>query len=193
MKRWLRSIKRECLEWWRAILRAVPGEIGCYLRRAGYGFATGPNSRVLQHVMIYYPERLRLGSDVGIAAGCQINAAGGIDIGDDVLIGPGCHIWSQNHRIEGRRVIREQAYERKRVVLGRDVWLGAGTIVLPGVTIAEGTVVAAGAVVTKDTEPYSLVAGVPARKIRSRLADERIAATTPEVQCHAANGVDEHG
>lgn len=47
-----------------------------------------------------------------------------------------------------------------------DVWVGAGVIILSGVTIGECSVIGAGAVVTKDVEPYTIVAGVPARKIR---------------------------
>ena len=56
----------------------------------------------------------------------------------------------------------------KPVVIGNDIWIGAGSIILPGVTIGNGAVVAAGAVVTKDVEPYAIVGGVPAKTIRYR-------------------------
>jgi phosphonate metabolism protein (transferase hexapeptide repeat family) len=55
-----------------------------------------------------------------------------------------------------------------RVTIGNDVWIGHGVIVLPGVSIGHGAVVAAGAVVTKDVEPYAVVAGVPAKRIKWR-------------------------
>lgn len=55
-----------------------------------------------------------------------------------------------------------------RVIVGNDVWIGHGVIVLPGVTIGDGAVLAAGAVVTKDVSPYSIVGGVPAKPIRMR-------------------------
>lgn len=193
MTRWLRLVRREFLEWWRAFLRSVPGELGCGMRRVAYGLTAGPGVRILQHVVIYYPERLRLGKSVGISAGCQLNAGGGIEIGDDVLIGPGCYLWSQGHCFDGEQPIREQGYEQQKVTIGNDVWLGAGVIVLPGVTIADGTVVAAGAVVSRDTEAYSLVAGVPARKIRSRLSDDEVGTSNSVARCHMANGFEHHG
>ena len=60
----------------------------------------------------------------------------------------------------------------KRVGIGHDVWIGHGAIILPGVKIGHGAVVAAGAVVTKDVAPYAVVAGVPARFLKWRLAPE---------------------
>lgn len=59
-----------------------------------------------------------------------------------------------------------------KVTLGHDVWVGHGGIILPGVTIGTGAVVAAGAVVTKDVDPYTIVAGVPARPVRRRFPED---------------------
>lgn len=64
---------------------------------------------------------------------------------------------------------RAQRQDR-RVSIGHDVWIGHGAIVMPGIAIGHGAVVAAGAVVTKDVEPYAIVAGVPARRIKWRFA-----------------------
>lgn len=58
--------------------------------------------------------------------------------------------------------------DNKGIKIGDDVWLGAGAKVLDGVTIADGTIVGMGALVTKDTEPYGVYVGIPARKIKSR-------------------------
>jgi phosphonate metabolism protein (transferase hexapeptide repeat family) len=58
--------------------------------------------------------------------------------------------------------------QSKRVTVGNDVWVGHGAIVLPGISIGHGAVIAAGAVVTKDVEPYAVVAGVPAKRIKWR-------------------------
>ena len=61
------------------------------------------------------------------------------------------------------------------VVIGHDVWIGHGAIILPGRIVGNGAVVAAGAVVTKDVEPYAIVGGTPAKKIKSRFPDSVIA------------------
>ena len=89
------------------------------------------------------------------------------------MVGPGVMIWSLNHQYKSRGLpIRSQGYCQKPVRIEDDVWIGAAAIVLPGVSLAQGTVVAAGAIVTKSTEPYSVVAGVPACPIGNRVCDD---------------------
>ncbi|MGV6872446.1 CatB-related O-acetyltransferase [Pseudochelatococcus sp. B33] len=61
------------------------------------------------------------------------------------------------------------------VVIGSDVWIGSGAMILPGVTIGHGAVIAARAVVTRDVAPYTLMAGVPARAVRTRFPDDLVA------------------
>ena len=64
--------------------------------------------------------------------------------------------------------------KERMVAIGHDVWIGHGVIIMPGVTIGNGAVIGSGAVVTKDVEKYSIVAGVPAKKIRDRFSKEII-------------------
>ena len=100
--------------------------------------------------------------------------ARGNQIGDGVLIGPCVLIWSQNHCYEERDLpIREQGYKRSQVTVEDDVWIGARAIILPGVRLSRGTVVAAGAVVTRLTDCYSIVAGVPAKPMGLRRSRSR--------------------
>lgn len=112
---------------------------------------------------------IRVGDRSAIGAGSFLGGQGGINIGDDVILGPGVRIFSENHRYEHvDRDIRTQGQARAAAAIDNDCWIGAGATILAGVTIGTGTVVAAGAVVTKSILPFSLVAGVPARVLKSR-------------------------
>lgn len=112
---------------------------------------------------------LSVGDDVDFATGVLVTTDGGVSIGDRVLIGYGTRIISGNHNIpENRGRIFNGGHTRVPISIGNDVWIGASCVVLPGVTIGEGAVVAAGSVVTRDVEPFCIVAGVPARILRRR-------------------------
>jgi acetyltransferase-like isoleucine patch superfamily enzyme len=168
-------LRWELTQWLRASLIRVPGSIGCWLRGKFYGYQSGPESRVFENVVIYHPQKLRLGKNVQIAVGCHINAGGGIEIADNTLIGPRVSIWSQNHIYTSADVpICEQGYEFRAVKIEEDVWIGCGAIILPGVSIARGCVIGAGAVVTCSTEPFMVYAGVPARAIAKRTGNQNM-------------------
>jgi acetyltransferase-like isoleucine patch superfamily enzyme len=105
---------------------------------------------------------VRLGNRVEINNFSIVNGTGGVDIGDDTLIGPGVRIISYQHRFAAGQSIRSQPTEGKAIKIGRDCWIGANAVILAGVTVGAGAVVAAGAVVTRDVSDGALVAGVPA-------------------------------
>ncbi len=88
-----------------------------------------------------------------------------IFIGDDCLIGPGCHLITAQHPV-CPAIRKNKLQYNKPVRLGRNVWLGAGAIILPGVTVGDNSVVAAGSVVTHDVPANVIVAGSPARILR---------------------------
>jgi acetyltransferase-like isoleucine patch superfamily enzyme len=93
----------------------------------------------------------------------------GIRIGRDALLANDVQLICGNHTFARRDVpIRAQPPEGKPIVVEDDVWLGASTIVLGGVTIGRGSVVGAGAVVTRSLPPYSIARGVPAKVVGVR-------------------------
>jgi acetyltransferase-like isoleucine patch superfamily enzyme len=93
---------------------------------------------------------------------------GPVDIGSHVNLAQGITVSALNHNFsDTNKRIDEQGVSTNQVTIEDDVWIGANAVILPGVTIGEHCVVAAGAVVTKDVPPHSLVAGVPAKVIKS--------------------------
>jgi acetyltransferase-like isoleucine patch superfamily enzyme len=108
---------------------------------------------------------LRFGRNVFVNHGCTAMDFGGIEIGDDVMIGPNVHLISSGHPLDP--ATRRSQITTAPIRIGRGVWIAAGAIVLQGVTVGDDAVVAAGAVVTKDVPPRTLVAGVPAQIIRA--------------------------
>jgi maltose O-acetyltransferase len=114
-------------------------------------------------------ENISIGDNSGIGRDSIISAFDRVEIGNNVMIGPQFILYTTNHKIEPHLPIIEQGMRKAPVQIGDDVWIGARVIVLPGVVIGDGSVVAAGAVVTKNVKPYSIVAGVPAKKIKDRV------------------------
>lgn len=116
-------------------------------------------------VVFSCPQNIECGSSVIINPQCYFAAKGGIIIEDNVTFSAGAKILSSSLNVEEGVIQRKHVH--KPVKLCRNVWIGAGAMVCPGVTVGENTIVAAGAVVTKEMPPNSLVAGVPAKVIRS--------------------------
>ena len=107
----------------------------------------------------------RIGRNVFINQNCTFYDLGGLDIADDVMIGPNVSIITSGHPVEPSR--RRGFTTAKPIVIERNVWIAAGATIIGGVTVGENSVVAAGSVVTKDVPPNTLVGGNPARVIRS--------------------------
>ncbi len=108
---------------------------------------------------------ITVGRNVFVNQNCTFYDLGGLDIGDDVMIGPNVSIITSGHPIEPSQ--RRAGVIAKPIVIGRNVWIAAGATIIGGVTVGENSVVAAGSVVTRDVPPNSLVGGNPARVIRS--------------------------
>ncbi len=112
---------------------------------------------------------ISLGSNCTVNSYAILYGHGGLEIGNDVRIAPQVMLMPMNHIYKDPHVpIRKQGIRARGIKIGDDVWLGAGSIVLDGVTIGRGSVVGAGAVITKDIPPNSVAVGAPARVIKKR-------------------------
>lgn len=115
-------------------------------------------------------EGIVIGDHVGFAQNVFISVRGEVEIGNDCIFGPNVSIHAENHVFKDVNTpIRQQGATRLGVKIGRDCWVGNGVIILDGVTIGEGCVIAANAVVNKDIPAFSIVGGVPAKVIKSRI------------------------
>jgi len=96
------------------------------------------------------------------------DSIGGIIIEEDVLIGNGVHIYSSNHIFSNlRKPINSQGHKNyPSVKIEKGSWIGSNSVILPGIQIGQNSVIGAGSIVTKNVEPFTVVAGNPARVIR---------------------------
>ena len=165
----------------RAITRGVPRAFACCeaINRLAYadqdairrawseltGRPTDERFHLVPPVHSDHGLKLRIGTNVFINHGCTLNDMGGIEIGDDTMIGPNVPLLTSGHPTAVAE--RRRGITVAPIHIGVDVWIGAGATILGGVTVGDGAVVAAGAVVTHDAPSATLVAGVPARAIRT--------------------------
>jgi maltose O-acetyltransferase len=120
--------------------------------------------------------RVSIGADSFINYGCQFNTSARISIGARCDIAMQVLFVTSSHEVGGphRRAGRPTA---EPIVVGDGCWIGARSVILPGVTIGAGTIVAAGSVVVRDCDTNSLYAGVPALKVRDMQRSDELAAT----------------
>ncbi len=118
---------------------------------------------------------IKIGNNVGIGEFAYLGGAGGLEIGDDCIIGQyfSCH--PENHQFcDPEKLIRLQGVTRKGIKIGNNCWIGAKVTILDGVSIGTNCVIAAGAVVTKSVPEGSLIGGVPARILKTINKKEEI-------------------
>lgn len=148
-------------------LRNFPGYEGILLRHLFYRLAfrrLGPSSTIHTNVRFNHAYRITAGQHLNVNWGTLIDGRGGIEIGDYALIGPSVYIGSTNHVVNPTRGEPRalQGHTDKPVKIGSNTWIGANSMICPGVTIGDDSIVAAGSVVTKDVPPCVMVAGNPA-------------------------------
>lgn len=131
-----------------------------FLKKCGKPVSIGLGSRIHRNT--------ELGNNSGIGRNCELT--NGVVIGDNVMMGPNVYIITQNHKTDRTDIpMNRQGYtEIKPVVIEDDVWICANSSIMPGVRVGKGAIIAAGAVVTKDVEPYTVVAGIPAKIVKRR-------------------------
>ena len=131
------------------------------------GLKIGKQSFVMKDNYIMNINRLHIGNYTHINRGCLIDARGGITIQNSVSISHNVSIITGSHDVQSPIFMGVF----KPITIEDYVWIGANATILQGVTVGKGAVISAGAVVTKDVEPYSIVAGVPAKTIGKRTTD----------------------
>ena len=119
---------------------------------------------------------LAIGARANIGAGCVLYASTRLEIGADTMIAALCYVGGGRYATRGRIDVplSDQQEPRAGVAIGSDCWIGAGAVIIDGVELGRGSIVGAGAVVTRGFDPYSVIAGVPARLIATRDADGEI-------------------
>ncbi|MBN2013932.1 MAG: acyltransferase [Candidatus Altiarchaeota archaeon] len=116
-------------------------------------------------------KNIKIGDYVSIDEGCVFTSirGGKIEIGNYTIISSRVKFYPMSFKFDSRdELIKNQGANRKPIIVGRDVWIGADSIILGGVKIGDGTIVGAGSVVSKDIPAYAVVVGNPARIIRER-------------------------
>lgn len=152
-------------------------------KRPGSGNIRIGNTCCIRGTLVVYRHaaKIEIGNNVYIGPGTILECAEEIRIGDNVLISSNCNLIDTNsHSLHSYERVDDTADWKKglahknwdivvskKLTIGNNSWLGLRTIIMKGVTLGEGTIVAAGSVVTKSSEPFSLVAGNPARFIRN--------------------------
>lgn len=111
--------------------------------------------------------KLIIGSNVGFSEFTYISVRGNVTIGDDVIFGPGCKVFTENHGMKNEGVpFRLLEESRNDVSIGNNVWIGSGVTILPGTNIGNNSIIAAGSVVTKNIDSNTLYAGIPAKPLK---------------------------
>lgn len=134
-----------------------------------FGKPVDPSFRVFPPFYTDFGKNITVGKNVFINACCHFQDQGGITLGDNCLVGHNVVFATLNH---GFAPEERQSMLPAPIVVGRNVWIGSNSTIRQGVTIGDNSIIAAGSVVTKDVLANAIVAGVPARFIRSISPEE---------------------
>lgn len=134
-----------------------------YERFGSINFEEVDHTLIMRRVEILDPEKLQLGKGTIIQPHVLLDARGGLEIGREVGVAERSIVLTGAHGFEGG--ITDHCW---RTRIEDKVFINLGAMIMPGVRVGEGAVIAAGSIVTKDVEPWTIVAGTPAKKIGDR-------------------------
>lgn len=148
---------------------------GCSLDARGAqspeDFVIGPRTLIARDTcLVIKSGHLRIGANGSIGSQCYLSAVSGIEIGDDAIIAGQCYFGGGRYKtsLGAGPMVTQGLITKGPVVVGNDVWIGAGARVLDGVRIGDGAIIGAGSVVAKDVPENAIAAGIPARQIGTR-------------------------
>ena len=150
------------------------------LRKRWFLFILGPKLKSLgSHLSMHpnceirCPENISIGDSVSINHNSELYGGGGIEIGSGTMLSYYVTVISDMRSFKGVIPLKDpsrlKSRIRKKVQIGKDAWIGTKAVIMPGVNIGDHAVVAAGSIVTKDVGDWDVVAGIPAKKVGSRL------------------------
>jgi len=117
-------------------------------------------------------EKIKIGNNVGIGEFAYLGGSGGLEIGDECIVGQYLSCHPENHNYEDPETsIRQQGVNRKGIRIGKNCWIGSKVTILDGVEIGDGCILAAGSVITKSFPENSIIGGVPAKLLKTRIND----------------------
>lgn len=166
IKRILLQCKFLLVEWLNVTYQLVPNPLrNSYLWM--FGIRTGGGMFIHRGCKFFHVGKLTIGKNSVINFGCYLDNRRGITIGNNVGIAHNTKIYTLGHDLEDPQFKTKGA----AVTIKDNVFIFSNALIMPGVTVGEGAIVLAGSVVTKDVEPWTIVGGNPAKKIRERSRD----------------------
>jgi acetyltransferase-like isoleucine patch superfamily enzyme len=169
LRRRLHRLRHQELEWglellWMLLVAKVPSATLRHVAYRRMGLGLDPRAHISKGLELRGAPGATIGQGTIVGFDCILDGRGGLTIGEHVNLSSEAAIWTYQHDLRAP----DFSVIGRPVAIGDRAWLSFRCTVLPGVTIGEGAVVAAGAVVTEDVAPWTVVAGIPARKVADR-------------------------